>query len=144
MRRMIPAILALAVVVSGCKVKELADKANIAKDLDKRGTVDLMKQVADDKYDPPKDGRLTESQVQMYLKVREHERDIAQVAKKQAQEHAEAAKKAGEKSITGLMEGFKTMGSVADMATAVRFNPLLLEQIDGELRRRVTEAAGQP
>ena len=84
MRRMIPAILALAVVVSGCKVKELADKANIAKDLDKRGTVDLMKQVADDKYDPPKDGRLTESQVQMYLKVREHEKVIAKVALQKA------------------------------------------------------------
>src|SRR5436190_382646 len=34
MRRLTPVILAFAVVVSGCKVKELADKANIAKDLE--------------------------------------------------------------------------------------------------------------
>jgi tetratricopeptide (TPR) repeat protein len=31
---------------------------------------------------------------------------------------------------------------VADMATAARFNPYLLEQIDGELRARVAAAAG--
>ena len=86
MRRMIPARLALSVVLSGCKVKELADKAQIAKDLDKKGTVDLMKEVANDKYDPPKDGKLTEAQVQMYLKVRQHEKDIAKVAKQQMEE----------------------------------------------------------
>ena len=56
--------------------------------------------------------------MQMYLKVREHEKDIAQVARKEAQAHADAAKKAGDKSIAGMMEGFKTMGSAADMLTA--------------------------
>jgi hypothetical protein len=117
MRRITPAILALAVLVSGCKVKELADKANIAKDLDKRGTVDLMKQVADDKYDPPKDGKLTESQVQMYLKVREHEKDIAKVALQKANEHAKAAD-ASKHSLSGVMEGFKTMSAAAEFATA--------------------------
>ena len=54
----------------------------------------------------------------MYLKVREHEKDIAKVAKQEAQQHADNAKKAGEKSLAGMMEGFKTMGSAADMVTA--------------------------
>ena len=36
----------------------------------------------------------------------------------------------------------ETDGAVADMATAARFNPFLLEQLDGELRARVTAAAG--
>src|SRR5438477_11804808 len=54
----------------------------------------------------------------MYLKVRDHEKAIAQVAKKEAQQHADAAKKAGDKSIAGMMESFKTMGSAADMLTA--------------------------
>jgi hypothetical protein len=54
----------------------------------------------------------------MYLKVRDHEKAIAQVAKKEAQAHADAAKKAGEKSIAGMMEGFKTIGSAAEMLTA--------------------------
>src|SRR5256885_90818 len=85
MRRMIPAVLALSVLVFGCKVKELADKANIAKDLDKRGTVDLMKQVADDKYDPPKDGKLTESQVQMYKKMLDGYEKTAKESKQAAE-----------------------------------------------------------
>jgi hypothetical protein len=119
MRRTIPILLTATVLFAGCKAKEAFDKASIDRELSRSGsTRDLLKDVANDKYTPPADGHLTDAQVQMYLKVREHERDIAQVAKKQAQEHADAAKKAGEKSITGLMEGFKTLGSVADMATA--------------------------
>jgi len=119
MRRTLPIFLTAAVVFAGCRAKEALDKADIAHELNKSGsTRDLIKDVANDHYTPPKDGRLTDGQVQMYLKVRDHEKDIAQVAKKQAQEHAEAAKKAGDKSITGMMEGFKTLASAADMATA--------------------------
>ena len=111
--------LAVATLVSlalvGCgRAKEEAIKS----DLHKRGTLDLMKQVADDKYTPPSDGKLTDGQVQMYLKVREHEKQIAQVARKEAQEHAAAADKAGNKSLSGMMEGLKTMGSAAEMFTA--------------------------
>ncbi|HEX7191774.1 MAG TPA: hypothetical protein VF381_09405 [Thermoanaerobaculia bacterium] len=119
MRRTLPILLTAAVAFAGCRAKEAFDKADIAHELNKSGsTRDLMKDVASDHYTPPSDGHLTDAQVQMYLKVRDHERDIAQVAKKQAQEHADAAKKAGEKSITGMMEGFKTLASAADMATA--------------------------
>jgi len=118
MRRILPVVLALTVVFAGCKVKELAEKAGIEKDLKDRGTIDLMKQVSEDKYTPPKDGKLTDAQVQMYLKVREHEKDIARVAREQMQKHADAAKKNGEKSLSGLMEGFKSLGSVAEFATA--------------------------
>lgn len=119
MRRTLPILLTAAVVFAGCRAKEAFDKADISHELNKSGsTRDLLKDVANDRYSPPKDGHLTDTQVQMYLKVRDHERDIAQVAKQQAQEHADAAKKAGEKSITGMMEGFKTLASAADMATA--------------------------
>jgi hypothetical protein len=118
MRRTLSAALVLSIALAGCKAKEAYDKAKISQDLDKHGTIDLMKDVSKDRYHPPSDGRLTESQIQMYLKVREHEKAIAQVAKKEAQEHAGAAKKAGDKSIGGMMEGFKTLGSVVDMVTA--------------------------
>src|ERR1019366_9559718 len=103
MRRMFPAVLMLSIALAGCRPKEAYDKAKISQDLDKHGTLDLMKDVSKDKYTPPSDGKLTERQVQMYLKVREHEKAIAQVAKQEAQQHAEAAKKAGEKSIAGMM-----------------------------------------
>jgi hypothetical protein len=118
MRRTLSAVLLLSIVLAGCKAKEAYDKARISQDLDKHGTMDLMKDVSNDKYTAPSDGKLTEGQIQMYLKVREHEKVIAQVARKEAQAHAEAAKKAGEKSIAGMMEGFKTLGSAADMLTA--------------------------
>lgn len=117
MRRMTPAILALAVVLSACKVKELADKANIAKDLEKHGTIDLMKDVSKDKYDPPKDGKLTEAQIQMYLKVRQHEKDIAKVAKDEMEKHSKAADQA-KHSLSGVFEGIKTMQSAGAFFTA--------------------------
>jgi hypothetical protein len=116
MRRMIP-LLALSVVLFGCPFKEVAEKAKIARDLDKRGTVDLMKDVANDKYDPPKDGKLTEAQVQMYLKVRQHEKDIAKVAKEQMEQHSKSADQA-KHSLAGVFEAVKTMQSAAQFATA--------------------------
>jgi len=118
MRRTLFAVLSLSLVLTGCKAKEAMDKASISADLDKKGTTDLMKDVANDHYEAPADGKLTDAQVKMYLKVRDKERAIAQVAKQEAQQHADASKKAGDQSIAGVMEGFKTMGSVADMMTA--------------------------
>lgn len=118
MHRIFLAGLCLTVALSGCRARELAEKVAISRDLAKNGTTDLMRKVADDKYTAPADGKLTDAQVQMYLKVREHEKQIAQVAKQEAQQHADAAKKAGDKSLAGLVEGFKTMGSVVDLVTA--------------------------
>ena len=118
MRRMIPAVLLLlSVVFFACRVKELADKAKIAQDLEKRGTIGLMKDVSNDKYDPPKDGKLTEAQIQMYLKVRQHEKDIAKVAKEQMEQHSKAADQA-KHSLSGVFEGLKTMQSAGEFFTA--------------------------
>jgi len=154
MRRILPAVLCLSVVFAGCKAKEMMDKASVKNDLEKRGTVDLMKEIGNDKYDPPKDGHLTEAQVQMYLKVREHEKVIAQVAKAEALKHADEAKKAGEKSISGMMEGFKTMGAAAEMFTAdlraahdLHYNTAEYQWVKGQILAASTaayaEKAGQ-
>ncbi len=118
MRRSLPVMLCLSLALAGCKAKELADKAEISKDLQKVGTTELMQQVANDEYTAPEDGRLTDAQIQMYLKVREHEKKIAQVAKQEMQQHAETAEKKGDKSLAGMMEGFKALGSAADFMTA--------------------------
>lgn len=118
MRRTAAIMLCLSVALAGCKAKELAEKASISKDLEKRGTTDLMKEVANDSYTPPEDGRLTDNQIQMYLKVREQEKKIAQVAKDELKKHAEDAKKEGEKSLGGMMDKFKALGSAADFMTA--------------------------
>ena len=118
MRRNLTLMLCLSLALVGCKAKELADKASIAADLKERGTTDLMKEVAEDEYTAPEDGRLTDAQVQMYLKVREHEKKIAQVAKEEMKKHAEKAEKKGDNSIAGMMDGFKALGSAADFMTA--------------------------
>ena len=118
MRLTLSLMLCLSLALTGCKAKELADKADISKDLKERGTTDLMQEVANDEYTPPADGRLTDSQVQMYLKVREHEKKIAQVAKEEMKKHAETAEKKGDKSIGGMLDGFKALGSAADFITA--------------------------
>jgi hypothetical protein len=110
--------LSLPAILTGCKAKELAEKAAISRDLEKRGTTDLMKDVANDHYTPPEDGRLSEAQIQMYLKVRDHEKQIAQVAKAEIKQHAESAKKSGEKSLGAMVESFKALGSAADFMTA--------------------------
>lgn len=119
MRRIAVAAVCLSLALSGCKAKEAFDAASaISKDLDKKGTTDLMKEVANDEYEAPADGKLTDAQVQMYLKVRQQEQKIAEVAKREVKDHADKAKQKGEKSLAGMMEGFKTLGSVADLMTA--------------------------
>jgi hypothetical protein len=118
MSRTLTTLLCLSLALGGCKAKELAEKASIARDLKKVGTTDLMQQVANDEYTAPEDGRLTEAQIQMYLKVREHEKQIAQVAKEELKQHAQVAEKKGEKSLGGMMEGLQALGSAADFMTA--------------------------
>jgi hypothetical protein len=110
-------------VLSVCLLAALAcggekSKEEISETLEDKGATEVLKQAADDSYDPPADGKLTEAQVQMYLKVREREKEIAKVARTEAEAHAKKADAAGEKSIGGMMEAFKTLGSVADLATA--------------------------
>jgi hypothetical protein len=95
----------------------MLDAAKASEDLKETGTTELLEKAAKDEYTPPADGRLTDAQVQMYLKVREREKVIAQVAKKELEEHAKKAE-GNEKSLAGVMAGFKAIGSVADFATA--------------------------
>ncbi|HEV2721971.1 MAG TPA: hypothetical protein VG323_18265 [Thermoanaerobaculia bacterium] len=147
MRRILPTVLCLGLVLTGCKAKEMMDKAAVKQDLEKRGTVDLMKEVANDKYDAPKDGHLTDGQIQMYMKVREHEKVIAQAAKEEAQKHAAAADKAGDKSVSGMIEGFKTMGAAAEMFTAdiraakdLHYNTAEYQWVKGQILAASTSA----
>ena len=119
MRRILPAVLTISVCLLGCRVREAMDKAKIARDLSRSGsTTDLLKDASKDHYDAPKDGRLTDSQVQMYLKVRDHEKDIAKVARQQLKDRDAKIKQEGDKSISGTIDAFKGLGSVADLMTA--------------------------
>ena len=118
MRKYLPLLLSASVVLSACKAKEMLDQAKIAEDLKDKGTIDLMKEVSEDQYEAPADGRLTDAQIQMYLKVRDKEKVIAQVAKKELEQHSKKSEQSGEKSLAGALEGLKGLGSVADFLTA--------------------------
>lgn len=108
--------LCLGLVACG-KAKEAMDQASISEDLKDKGTLDLLQEASEDQYEPPADGRLNDKQIQMYMKVRERERVIAQTALKEAE--ATAKKVEGkEKSLAGMMAGLQTLGSVADLFTA--------------------------
>lgn len=118
MRRILVALLCLTFALAGCKAKEALDAASISKELADKGTTELMKEASEDVYEAPADGKLTDAQVQMYLKVREQEKKVAQVAKQELEQHAKKAEKSGEKSLAGMIEGFKSLGSAADLLTA--------------------------
>lgn len=118
MRRTFAVVFCLSLALVGCKAKEAAEKADVAKSIEEKGITDLMEEISRDSYDAPADGRLTEAQVQMYLKVRERELKIAQVMKEQLKHQAAKIEQKGEKSISGMMEGFKALKTAANFVTA--------------------------
>jgi hypothetical protein len=78
-------LLLIVLLAAGCGRRPAGDETSIRKRLERKGTTDLMDQVAKaPAYKPPADGRLTESQVRMYLDVRPRERRIREVASKSA------------------------------------------------------------
>lgn len=120
MRRILLIVMValLALGLSGCKAKKALEEAGISDALKDTGTRELLENASEDSYEPPADQRLTEGQIEMYLKVRQRETAIAEVAKKEMQANAQKAEKKGDKSLGGLMDGFKAMGSAADLLTA--------------------------
>lgn len=121
MRRLTAVFLSILVCLTflACgKAEKALDQVDISEDLKDKGTLELLQETAEDQYEPPANGRLNEKQIQMYLKVREREKQIAQVARKEAEAHAKKAEQKGEKSFAGMMEGFKTIASGVDMFTA--------------------------
>ena len=112
-------IVLLSAALAACGAGEKLDEASIADDLSDRGTRELLEETADDTYEAPEDGRLSEAQVAMYLKVREHEKQIADVARKQLEEKAKKAdENKGTASLAGMVSAFSAVGSLADLATA--------------------------
>lgn len=117
--KMLTGTAIIAVALAGCNVKEKLSEAAISDDLADRGTQELLEEAANDTYDAPADGRLSEKQLDMYLKVREHEKKIADVARKDLEKKAGNAKNnEGKASLAGIMDAFSAVGSLADIATA--------------------------
>ncbi len=88
-------------------------------ELEDKGFLDLMKEVSDDEYDPPSDGKLTEDQVQMYLKVKEKDQELVQAAQQRLQESAQETEEAEDegRGLTAALRGLQTLGRAGDLAT---------------------------
>ena len=50
------------------------------KNMEKESTTEVLKQAAEDKYNPPNDKKITDKQMQMYMAVRKREVEIAKSA----------------------------------------------------------------
>jgi hypothetical protein len=115
MQRTIVYLVVAAVALAGCGK---ASPKRAAEAIKEKGAIKVIKEAADDRYDPPADGKLTDAQVEMYLKVREREVEIARAAREQLEQHAEKAREKGDRSIGGLMEAYKGLGTAASFLTA--------------------------
>lgn len=114
MRRIWLIILVVAALAGGCGREEKpATRA-----LEDKGTFDVLKEASEDKYDPPADGKLTDAQMDMHLKVKQRQAGLAKAAAEKVKEKGEEAKEAGQKSLTGLMKGLSALGGMADFLTA--------------------------
>ncbi|HEX6904619.1 MAG TPA: hypothetical protein VF789_33230 [Thermoanaerobaculia bacterium] len=116
MSRVLAAVLILPLLL-GCGKKPAEDDASIKKNLEEKGTIDLMDQVSKaPDYQPPVDGRLTEDQVEMYLAVRKRELRIREVALQNLKAKGEQAEQESRK--VSPFEAMKAVGDLADVATA--------------------------
>lgn len=87
--------------------------------LDDMSSADVLKRAAEDRYDAPRDGKMTDQQVQMYLKVQNRAHELRKVARERFDEQAgkaEAAEQGGKK-LTSIWEGMKAISKVGDLLT---------------------------
>ena len=110
-------LLGAALIAGACKSKPADDEASIKETLQEKGTIDVMDQVSKaPEYKAPADGKLTDSQVKMYIEVRQREQKIREVAFKELKAKGDKAK--AEKKDVGMFEAMKAIGDLADVATA--------------------------
>ncbi|HSF43747.1 MAG TPA: hypothetical protein VLT87_28395, partial [Thermoanaerobaculia bacterium] len=102
-------LISAALLASGCKdeAPEKADKAPLR-------PMDIMAEVSKAKYDPPADGRLTEKQVELFLAVKEREREIREAAAREIDAKVKA-QKAGE---ADAAESMRSVGDVVGLTLA--------------------------
>jgi hypothetical protein len=113
------ALLGLTVLLLGAGACGRDDEASIEERLDEKGTMDLVEEIAQDEYDPPADGELSEEQMEMYLAVQERAVKIRQVAQKRMEERTgEGEETEGEDKKPGLFEALRAVGDLGDLVTA--------------------------
>ncbi|HEX6863730.1 MAG TPA: hypothetical protein VF414_12975 [Thermoanaerobaculia bacterium] len=108
-RALAAVLISAALLASGCK-DEASEEAAQAP----ARPMDVMAEVAKAKYDPPAAGRLTEKQVEMFLAVKEREREIRAASVREI-EAKTAARKEGE---ADLGQSMQSVGDVVGLTMA--------------------------
>ncbi len=130
--------LVVLLPVSGCRRGGGDSEKQIADRLDKTGTVDVLEQAGEAKYEPPADGELDEAQMKMYLAVEERAAKIRQVANQRLEEKTKDAE--GKDKKVGFFDALKAMGDAGDLITAdlraaqeLGFNPAEFQWVRGKV-----------
>lgn len=107
--------LFLLLILGGCGFGSKSAESSF----EDKGLIDVLKDAGEDEYDPPADGKLTDAQVQMYLKVRQREMELAKVAGEDLKEkEREAGKAAEEGSVASALKGLDALRSLGNYLTA--------------------------
>lgn len=86
---------------------------------DERGVTDVLSQAAEEEYTPPDDGLLSAAQVEMFVKVKEREIELLEVASKRFQESAADAKEADDNGnkLESLVDGLDALKKLSELVT---------------------------
>jgi hypothetical protein len=116
LRTILP-FLVLAAFLGGCKPSAPKDEAAVRRQLKEKGTLEVLREAEKSTFIPPRDGRLTSHQVEMYLAVRRRERVIRAAAVANLKEMGKEAResKSGKEAVLGALQA---VGDVGDVATA--------------------------
>jgi uncharacterized protein (UPF0305 family) len=108
-RALAAVLISAALLASGCK-----DEAPEEAKKDPLRPMDIMAEVSKAKYEPPADGRLMEKQVEMFLAVKEREREIREASVREIEAKAKVQKE-GE---ADLAQSMQSVGDVVGLTMA--------------------------
>ena len=108
-RILAPVLISAALLASGCKGDPPEEEAQAP-----LRPMDIMEEVSKAKYAPPADGRLTDQQVEMFLAVKEREREIKEASIREIEAKAKAQKE-GE---ADLEQSMRSVGDVVGLTMA--------------------------
>jgi hypothetical protein len=84
--------------------------------MEKESTTEVLKQAAEDKYNPPNDKKITDKQMQMYMAVRKREVEIAKSAADRLEAKSKELKE--KKATAGIMDTLNALSDVGKFLTA--------------------------
>jgi hypothetical protein len=137
------ACIVLAALLANCS-REVPSGAPSTENTERRSLRQVLAEAAEDEYAPPADGKLTDEQIAMYFRVREHERVISGTARDRLGEGVETIRENEERSLRTFLRGLESFGSAADL---VRTDIRAAQELGYNtaeyrwVRKRVIEAA---